>query len=125
MVMQINRFCQEMSPLLQLVGLSLNIFKITLPVILIVLGVLDISKAVISSKSEDVKKNMKNFFKKVAVCIMIFFVPSIVMIIFGFVQSFNTIINDSGIDYDVCYDCMFKPTSDNCTSYVELQESNS
>lgn len=120
LIAEINTFCQSLSPLLQLVGQVLNIFKICLPIILIVLGIFDIGKAVISSKSEDVKKNMKSFLKKIVACIVVFFVPTICMVVFGFVGGFSDIKNNSGIDYDVCYSCMFNPTNDECDSAVEI-----
>lgn len=121
-IMNINSFCREISPLLQLIGQALNIFKITLPLVLIILGIVDIGKAVISSKSDDVKKNLKNFFKKLAVSVLVFFVPTIVMVVFGFIRGFSNIIDNSGIDYSICYECMFNPSSEECTENVELSE---
>lgn len=123
-ILSINTFCQELSPILQLIGQALSIFKISLPLILVVLGIFDIGKAVISSKSDDIKKYLKNFSKKLAVCVIIFFVPMICMVVFGFVGGFNDIKNNSGIDYDVCYNCMFNPSSDNCTSAVAIADKN-
>jgi H+/gluconate symporter-like permease len=124
LILQINAFCQELSPILQLIGQALNLFKIFLPLILIALGILDIGKAIISSKSEDVKKNMKNFFKKVIACVVVFFIPTICMIVFGFVGGFNDIKENSGVDYDVCYSCMFNPSNDECTNAVEIASSD-
>lgn len=116
----INTFCQDISPALQLVGQLLTIFKISLPLILICLGIFDIAKAVISSKSDDVKKNLKSFFQKIAICVGLFFVPTLCMIVFGFVGGFNDIKNESGIDYDVCYDCVFNPSSKDCKKAVQI-----
>lgn len=121
----INNFCQGLSPILQIIGQILNLFKIFLPLILIVLGIFDIGKAVISSKSDDVKKNMKNFFKKILVCLVVFFIPSLCIIVFGFVGGFNDIRDNSGIDFDVCYSCMFNPNASECTDAVEIATSES
>ena len=116
----INTFCQSLSPILQIIGQILNLFKIFLPLILIALGIFDIGKAVISSKSDDVKKNMKNFFNKVLVCLVVFFIPTLCMIVFGFVCGFNDIRENSGLDFDVCYSCMFNPNTDECRNAVQL-----
>ncbi len=121
--MNTNTFCQNLSPMLQLIGQGLTIFKLFLPLILIALGIIDIGRAVVSSKSEDVKKNMKNFVKKIVACVIVFFIPTICMVVFGFVGDFNHIKNDSGIDFDVCYDCMFNPANENCKSAVEIATS--
>lgn len=123
-ILTINTFCRELSPILQLIGQALNIFKISLPLILVVLGIFDIGKAVISSKSDDIKKHMKNFFKKILACVVIFFIPMMCMVVFGFVGGFADIKENSGIDYDICYDCMFNPGSDDCTDAVKIAESN-
>lgn len=124
LIFSINKFCQELSPILQMVGQVINIFKISLPIILIILGILDIGKAVISSKSDDVKKNMKNFGKKIIACVCVFFLPLFCMIVFGFVGEFNEIKKYSGLDFDVCYDCMFNPSRDNCINAVEIAQKN-
>lgn len=122
MLLNINLMCQELSPAIQLIGRLLYIFKLFLPLVLIILGIFDIGKAVISSKSEDVKKHMKNFLFKVFVCVIVFFIQDICMIVFGFVGGFNDVKENSGIDFDVCYSCMFKPNSDECDDYVLIEE---
>lgn len=119
-ISSVSTLCRDLSPAIQLIGQMLNIFKICLPLILICMGVFDIAKAVISSKSEDVKKNIKLFFQKIAICIIVFFIPTIFMVMFGFVGGFNDIKNESGIDYDVCYDCMFNPSSEGCRDAVQV-----
>lgn len=120
--MVITDVCSQLSPLLQLIGQVLNIFKISLPLILIVIGIFDIGKAVVSSKSDDIKKNIKNFFKKVLVSLVVFFIPTIVMVVFGFVGKFTEAIEESGIDYEVCYSCIYKPGSEGCKRNVIEQE---
>lgn len=122
-ILNIN-FCEQISPLIQLVGQALNIFKISIPLILICLGIFDIGKAVISSKADDVKKNIKLFIKKMLISVLIFFIPMICMVTFGFVDGFNKIKNESGIDYDICYDCMFNPNSHKCRNAVEIANLN-
>lgn len=121
-IMSINNFCQELSPFLQLIGQALTVFKIALPIILIILCIVDIAKAVISSKSDEIKKYMKSFSKKVIACIAVFFIPTIIMVCFGFVGGFSDIKENSGIKYDACYDCMFKPYSSSCEDSVKLAE---
>ncbi len=118
----VNNFCLELSPVLKMIGDALNIFKVTLPLVLIILCIFDIGKAVISSKSSDVKKNIVNCAKKLAVCVLVFFIPTICMIVFGFVDAFDEITKKSGLDFDVCYDCMFNSSGENCKSAVEIAE---
>jgi len=121
-LLNINNFCKGLSPVLILIGHALNIFKLCLPLILIVLGIVDIGKAVISSKSEDVKKNMKNFFKKVLVCALVFFIPTVGMVVFGFIEDFTEIRENSGLDFDVCYNCLFDSGGEICKNAVSKHD---
>ena len=122
MLLAIDTLCQSTSSGLQLIGRLIYVFKIFLPLILIALGIFDLGKAAISSKTDDVKKNIKNFFYKLAICLIVFFIPNLCMIVFGFVESFNDMKDNSGVDFDVCYACVFKPNSDTCIDAVELEE---
>ena len=119
----INTFCLEISPILKMIGDLLGIFKLALPLILIALCIIDIGKAVISSKTDDIKKNIKACVKKLIVCVAIFFVPTICMVVFGFVNSFKEIKENSGVDFDICYSCMFNSSNEECKKAVEIAES--
>lgn len=120
MNISINHFCMSISPYLQMIGNLITIFKISLPFILIVLGVFDIAKAVISSKPESVRTYMLDFLKKLVICIIVFFIPTICMIVFSFVGEFTEIRKNSDLDFDVCYSCLFKPNNDDCTEALEI-----
>lgn len=116
----ISTFCRDLSPLLQIVGYLLLIFKVFLPLILIVVIFFDLIKAVFSNKPDETKKHLKNCAFKLALGVLVFFVPTICMIVMSFVGQYETLKNSSGLDYDVCYDCMFNPSSNNCSQATEL-----
>lgn len=118
----ITSICTNLSPLLQLIGYFILIYKILLPLILIVIITIDLTKVIVSKRSEDIKKSLVNFVVKLALSILIFFVPMIFMIIMSFVGQFEAIKNNSGLDYNICYDCMFNPTSEVCNDAVENAE---
>ena len=114
---QIGVFCTGLSPFLQLVGSVLHIFKILIPLILIIVCIIDIGKIILSSKNEN-KGAFKNMVMRIIACVLLFFVPAIFMLIFGFVSGYNKVKEESGIDYSVCYDCLFFPYNDNCEDAV-------
>lgn len=118
----INSICTNLSPLIQILGYFILIYKIFLPLILIVIISLDLTKVIVSNKSDELKKCLKNMVIKLALSILIFFVPMISMLIMSFIGQFEYIKNDSGIDYNICYDCMFNPTSNRCNDAVENAE---
>lgn len=115
-------FCQNLSPMLQIVGEFLLIFKIAIPVILIVICIFDIGKAIVSSKDKDNKGRLKNVLFRILACFLLFFLPAIMMIIFGLNSEYNEERENSGLDYNVCYDCLFNPYSDNCTEAVVIAQ---
>ena len=122
MTSSINSICTNLSPLLQIIGYFILIYKIFLPLILIIIISIDLTKVIVSNKPDDIKKCLKNFVIKLALSILIFFVPMICMLIMSFVGQFEYIKNNSGLDYNVCYDCMFNPTNERCNNAVENAE---
>lgn len=55
----------------------LNIIKIAVPIILIAFGIVDFTKAVFSENEDSMKKAQKDFIKRLAIAMLIFFVPTI------------------------------------------------
>ena len=107
-----STFCADAHEILSLVGWALTIFKIVIPLIIIALGLLDLGKAAISSKPEEIKKSAMSLVWRLVGGIVIFFVPTIIMLVFGFVSGFGT--NKANVDFDVCYKCITSPWSDTC-----------
>ena len=57
--------------------------KIIVPIIVIGLGIVDMAKAVIASKEDEMKKAQKTFIKRVIIGVAFFFVPVFIDIIMG------------------------------------------
>jgi len=91
---------------LQFVGVILYVIKVLVPFLIIVFGVIDIVKVVMSGKEEDMKKSATSLIKRVAIGVIIFFIPSLT----------NFILNQTGTDnpavgqYSNCYNCILEPT---------------
>lgn len=115
----ISTFCGDTHELLQVVGWILTIVKIVIPLVIIVLGLIDLGKAAVSSKPEEIKKSATSLAWRAAGGILIFFVPTLVMVIFGFVGQFNkaTSSSETGSDYGICRACVEVPWSGNCHGY--------
>lgn len=65
----------------------LQLIQILIPIALIVLGSLDLGKAVISTNEDDIKKAQKTFMKRCIAAILVFLVATIVGFIMGFVGN--------------------------------------
>lgn len=110
-----NGFCSQSANIWQVVGYLLLVFRIVIPIVLIILGMLDLGKAVVSSKDDEIKKAAKQLMFRAIAAIAIFFVPTIVTVLIGLVASFGA---DKGgkEDYEVCKNCINKPNGSECAN---------
>lgn len=115
---EINTICRDASPILQIVGWVLMVFKIGIPLIIIALGLFDLGKAAVSSKPEDMKKSITSLVWRLVGGIAIFFVPTLIMLVFGMVSGFST--QKDNIDWNVCYKCIVNPMHSDCTGAVSI-----
>ena len=90
------------------------IIKIAVPVLLIIFGMLDLGKAVVASKEDEIKKGQQTFIKRVIAAVIVFFVIQIVQIILRFVSG-----SDDGIIQ--CFNCFVSGESSDtaCKKVVE------
>lgn len=102
-------FCSDSSSIWYTLGMFLLVFKIVIPVLLIVFGMIDLGKAVISSDDKAVSKAAKSLLNRVIAGICIFFVPTIVSILFKMVGSFGEVKDQ----FDICANCISNPTNSN------------
>lgn len=82
-----NAACNGLDQLVVIVKFVLKIIQWVVPVILIVLGTIDLVKAVIAGKDDDIKKHQQTLIKRVIAAIIIFLVPLIVTIIMGWIGN--------------------------------------
>lgn len=104
-------FCQDTANIWRIVGYIVLILKIAVPVLLIVLGMIDLGKAVISSDDKAISNSVKTLSKRFIAAVIIFFVPSIVSAVFKMVTG--TAITETGKDNDanICVQCVTNVTS--------------
>jgi hypothetical protein len=75
--------CNDLAPAIRLVKIFLiPVIQIGIPIFLIVMGMLDLGKAVIASKEEEMKKAQSMFIKRCIYGLAVFFVVSIVVLVF-------------------------------------------
>lgn len=118
---QANGFCAHTANVWQLVGVFLLVFKIVIPIILIVLGMFDLGKAVISSDDKSISKAVKALAMRLIAAVVIFFIPTIVAFVFTMIGAFN---NDAKADFDVCKACITNPNAkkeqkDSCNYFID------
>ena len=120
-------FCASTANVWQIVGYIVLILKIGIPIILIVLGMVDLGKAVISSDDKAISKAVGTLSKRFIAAVLIFFVPSIVSAIFK-VATGNA-INTAGSDTNICVQCVTNVTGEfadgkKCSDYATAAMNN-
>ncbi len=87
------------------IGNIITIIKIAVPIILILMGSIDLTKAVMASKDDEIKKAQSTLLKRAIVGVIIFFIPSIVTLLMSMLnQSTDT----------QCLKCITSPNNAEC-----------
>ena len=113
LILDASTFCQETATIWQFIGWVLFVFKIVIPLLLILFGMIDLGKAVVSSDEKAIKSATSSLVKRAIAAVVIFFIPTIVSAIFGIVTGFQGKVKDQ---YKVCANCVTKPGSCNLSS---------
>ena len=84
-----NDACGGLLPILRLVYNVINILRIIIPIVLILLGTIDLGKAVIASDDKEIKAAQSLLIKRLVYAAAIFFVPMLVYVIMNLVFNAN------------------------------------
>lgn len=92
--------CGEGSTLVNVIAiirLVMNIICIAVPIIMILMGTIDLFKAVTAGKDEDIKKKQKALITRIIAGVLVFLVPTIVSVIMNLigVSSWRTCWNNA------------------------------
>lgn len=109
-------FCYKTASIWKFIGSIVYILKILIPIIIIVLGMIDLGKAVLSSDDKAMAKSFKSLMKRILIGICIFFIQIIIEFIFDTLVFFTDDMNN---DAQNCIYCITSPNdSSKCdTSY--------
>lgn len=105
-----NTFCIDAIPIMKFIGEIVTIIKILIPVLILVFGIIDLGKAVISSQEKEVGKAAGQLLKRFLAGVIIFFIPTFLDIGMGLVDE------TTGLDYKVCTECVSNPKNCGTTS---------
>ena len=92
----------EFARIWNVVGTVINIIWIGVPILLIVLGSIDLGKAVISSKEDEVKKAKKSLLNRFLYAVLVFCVVWIVQIVMGAITKIGIKGSDTS-SWDKCW----------------------
>jgi D-alanyl-lipoteichoic acid acyltransferase DltB (MBOAT superfamily) len=66
-----------------LVSMIIMLIQYGVPILLIIFGMLDLGKAVIASKEDEIKKGQNMFIKRLIAAVIVFFVVAVVKLVVG------------------------------------------
>lgn len=77
----------SLDPIFNLIGIIIWLIKIAVPIMLIIWGMLDLGKAVIASKEDEIKSAQKLLIKRAIAAVLVFFVVTIVTVLLSIVAG--------------------------------------
>ena len=69
-------FCSDSAKLWKLIGRVMLVFKIVIPLLLIIFGMIDLGKAVIASDEKAIKAATNSIIRRLIAAVVIFFIPT-------------------------------------------------
>lgn len=102
MLLADGTFCADTANIWQVLGFVVNIIKIVIPLILIILGMLDLGKAVVASDDKAISKSVNSLVKRFVAAVVMFFIPTIISAIFSVVANVDLRNGDANI----CVQCV-------------------
>lgn len=105
LLFSMEEFCSETATIMQFIGYIITIIKIAIPILIIAFGILDLGKAVVSSDDSQIKKSAKSLMWRAIAGVFIFFIPSIVLWLFGAIDQYK----DNNDQFSNCTTCLLKP----------------
>lgn len=93
----------------EIVNLVVTLIKIFVPIVLVIFGMIDLAKAVMSNDEKEMKGAQTKLIKRVIYAVLVFLIISIVQLVFGVLSS--TGASDDSVAG--CISCFVSGT-DNC-----------
>lgn len=87
MILKTTLDCGSLLPILDICKFALTIIQWAAPILLILWGSIDLIKAVVAGKEDDIKKNQKTLTKRLISAVIIFVIPVGVSLLLGLIGS--------------------------------------
>lgn len=96
--------------LINIVSMAILLIQIVVPILLIIFGMLDLGKAVMAQKEDEIKKGQQTFIKRLVAAVIVFFVVVVVKLVVGLVADGS---NEKTISK--CLDCFISADQQSCS----------
>ena len=102
-------FCQNTVKFWQIIGIFIIILKITIPIIIIITGIIPVFNVLTKGNVEEAKKAGITLIKKLIAGIIIFYIPTTINAIVNLLVK-----NSTTGDTEICLTCMYEPNGNDC-----------
>ena len=96
----------------RILGIVLSIVKVVVPLIIIVLGIVDLTKAVTSGDDKALSKATSSLIKRVIAGFIVYIIPIAIMGILNAIEITKGIEKENNSDFGACTKCIFSPYKD-------------
>ena len=103
--------CNDLAPVLRLVGIVVKGIQIFVPIILIIIGMLDFAKAVTEKDDGKIKDAEKKLINRAIAAVLVFLVIFLVSILMKLIGN---------KEYEKCMTCITSPFIDSCPSGFDV-----
>lgn len=104
------------SKLAHIIYLVIQFIQVVVPILLIVWGMLDLGKAVMAQKEDEIKKGQQTFVKRIVAAVLVFFVVAITKLVVGLFAPDNGAKGSGSLA--ACLNSIVKCNTDTCGDIV-------
>ena len=116
------QMCCNMKPFLNILRIVIRLLQFSVPLILIVLGTIDMIKAVTSNDDKAAKNSLNTFIKRLMYGVLVFLAPFLVRLVLNFLNE--NILKNSDVDSMNWLGCwneaMNKTLDSTCKNYKDI-----
>ncbi len=104
----------------QALGYMIFIAKVIIPLLLIIMGSIDLAKAVLNSNEKPNKEVLTKFAKRLAAALIVFLIPSVLDFAIGLVDGAKDAMENENTKVSSCTKCLFDPLGSECKAPENL-----
>lgn len=97
-----TQLCADLKPILGIVGWVLTGIKIVAPIVLIIVGMIDMTKAIAGKDEDTIKKAQKALGKKAIAAVCVFLIATMVGVLMG-------LVGGGAYKEEACKSCLNEP----------------
>lgn len=101
--LDVSQYCKDLQPIINLIKSVITLLQIGIPIALILFGMIDLGKAVIAGKEDEMKKAQSTLIKRVIYAVAVFLVVTIVSLVINLVAGAGAENSGNANDWRQCW----------------------